>query len=84
MVFGHLSRHGVCPGSANGSRLVLGCMQGGREVGMGKTEGVLGSKSVTSGWWGSDKGKCGAAGEVGAPVQVRGSPSSLTNFEIDL
>lgn len=28
--------------------------------------------------------KCRAAGEVGAPVQVSGSPSSLTNFEIDL
>lgn len=25
-----------------------------------------------------------AAGEVEAPVQVSGSPSSLTNFEIDL
>lgn len=28
--------------------------------------------------------KRGAAGEVGAPVQVSGGPSSLTNFEIDL
>ena len=40
--------------------------------------------SVTSGWRGGDGRKCGAAGEVGAPVQVSGSPSSLTNFEIDL
>lgn len=43
-----------------------------------------GPVSVTPRVVGSAGRKHRAAGEVGAPVQVSGSPSSLTNFEFDL
>lgn len=82
VVFGLLSRPGVCPGSANGSRLVLGSWV--EEMGIGEGRGDWGPVSVTPRVGGVGWRKCRAAGEMGAPVQVSGSPSSLTNFEIDL
>lgn len=79
MVFGLLSRPGVYPGSANRSKLVVGSEVEGGEDGGG--QGGRGPDVCDPRGGGR---KCRAAGEVGAPVQVSGSPSSLTNFEIDL
>lgn len=81
VVCGLLSRSGVCPGSANRSRLVPGSWV--EEVGIRKAR-ETGAQSLWPLGGGVDGRKCRAAGEVGAPVQVSGSPSSLTNFEIDL
>lgn len=83
VVFGPLSRHGVCPGSANGSRLVLGCREEGR-WGRGRHGETWARSLWPQGGGVATGGSAEQRGEVGAPVQVSGSPSSLTNFEIDL
>ena len=62
VVFGLLSRPGVCPGSANGSRLVLGS-RAEEEVGMREGRETGGPMSVTPGVAGSAGGSAEQQGK---------------------